>query len=431
MPVRWSAVRVTLLVAVVAAPALPVHADAVQSPYALGDWGGSRARLADEGVTFNVNYVSELAHNQTGGTKELTRHTGQLTLDSILDMGKLVGWDGATVRMTVTERDGNSLNDDAGINALMPIQEVYGRNQTWRLTQLWLQQDFLDGKLQLKLGRLGPGSDFSLWDCSFMNITFCGGQNGNIVSDYWMNWPISQWGALGTWHISGTQYLRGGVYQVNPSYLETRHSLDLYHGGSQGNLFPLEYGWNPRTPDGLQGSYSLGGWYTNYRQPDVYTDIDGSAAALTGLEFATRTGAYGAYITAHQQLTHGSGVRSDSGLTVFFEATQADRQTSTVDRSIAAGFTYTGIGHRTDDQVGVGLGTTHINSRLGAYQRDIKASATCSLVQGSEFTAEVFYGAQLKRWLVIRPDLQWIQHPGGVASRSDVYVIGAKSVITF
>jgi porin len=429
MPVDVSVRRFAAVFALASLPSPALLAN--DSPYALGDWGGSRQKLAAEGVTFNLNYVSELARNQTGGDKRLTRHTGQLTLDGLLDLDKLAGWEGASLRLTITERDGNSLNNDAGINALMPIQEVYGRNQTWRLTQFWFEQDFLDKKLQLKLGRLGPGGDFSLWDCTFMNITFCGGQNGNIVSDYWTNWPISQWGAIGTWNIDDTHYLRTGVYQVNPTYLETRHSLDLYDGGSKGNLFPLEFGWNPLSTSGLHGMYSVGGWYTTYRQPDVYTDIHGEPAALTGSALTERSGAYGAYLTAHQQLTTGDGSAADSGLTVFFEATQADRNTATVDRTVALGFTYKGVGPRSNDQFGVALGTTHINSRLGAWQRQRKLTGNDIAAQGSEFAVEAFYGFQLKRWLVIRPDLQWIQHPGGIAARHDVYVIGAKSVITF
>lgn len=431
MPVRSCLFRATAAIAVLAPPCFSVHATDSGSAYALGDWGGQRQALEDEGVKFNVNYVSELARNQTGGTKQLTRHTGQLTLDSAFDLNRLLGWNGSSFRFTVTERDGNSLNNDANINALMPIQEVYGRNQTWRLTQLWFQQDMLDGHLQLKIGRMGPGGDFSLWDCTFMNITFCGGQNGNIVSNYWMNWPISQWGAIGTWHIDDSHYLRTGMYQVNPWYLETRHSLDLYHGGSKGNLFPIEYGWNTHGTDGRLGSYSLGGWYTTYRQPDVYTDSHGDAEGLTGDAFRQRSGAYGAYFTAHQQLTRGDGARADSGLTVFFEATQADRDTATVDRTMALGFTYQGIGRRVDDQVGVGLGTTHVNSRLGAWQRQRRAGGATVVPQGSEFAVEAFYGYQFRRWLVIRPDVQWIQHPGGIASHSDAYVVGAKSVITF
>ena len=34
---------------------------ATESPYLLGDWSGSRSRLADEGVTFDAGYVNEVA----------------------------------------------------------------------------------------------------------------------------------------------------------------------------------------------------------------------------------------------------------------------------------------------------------------------------------------------------------------------------------
>ena len=59
--------------AVLALGAASAHAyDITTSPYLLGDWGGLRTRLADQGVTFNLGYGSELAHNFSGGTEHLT-----------------------------------------------------------------------------------------------------------------------------------------------------------------------------------------------------------------------------------------------------------------------------------------------------------------------------------------------------------------------
>src|SRR5699024_10039738 len=56
--------------------ALP-QARAAESPYLLGDWNGSRSRLADQGITFDFGYTSEVAHIATGGTRQLTRHADQ------------------------------------------------------------------------------------------------------------------------------------------------------------------------------------------------------------------------------------------------------------------------------------------------------------------------------------------------------------------
>src|SRR5882762_4968741 len=53
--------------AVLALGAASAHAyDITTSPYLLGDWGGLRTRLSDEGVAFNFGYGSELAHNTSG-----------------------------------------------------------------------------------------------------------------------------------------------------------------------------------------------------------------------------------------------------------------------------------------------------------------------------------------------------------------------------
>lgn len=429
---RWFERRTThaLMAACSLGAAGVAHAD--DTPYAFGDWNGERQRLAEQGVTLNFAYGSELAHNFSGGDRQLTRHAGQLTLDATFDLDKLWGWRGATFRTTVTERDGNNLNNDAGIDALMQPQEVYGRNQTWRLTQFWYGQDLLDGHVQLKLGRLAVGEDFSTFECSFMSLAFCGDQSGNLVGYYWFNFPVSQWGGLAKINFDAHHYLKFGAYQVNPSYLETRNALSINPHGTTGALFPVEFGWTPSMAGDLAGSYVVGGWYTSANQNDIYTDVNGDAAALTGQGFMSRTGAYGGYLTFAQQLTHGDGSDTQSGLRAFFNATQADRSTSRVDREVALGVIQHGLGSRHADEVGVAFGVTHVNGRVARYTRELRDSGEAGLaVPGNEMTTEVFYGWQAAPWLVVRPNLQWIHQPGGYGQRDDAWVAGLKSAITF
>lgn len=408
-------------------------AQAADSDYFFGDWGGERTHLADEGIVFDFAYGSEIAHNAAGGDRRLTRNAGQLQLDSATDLDKLWGWQGAGFRFTITERDGKNLNTDANLHELMQSQEVYGRGQTWRLTQLWYSQDLFDQRLQLKLGRLAVGEDFSQFECSFMSLAFCGDQSGNLVGFYWFNYPVSQWGAVAKFNFGPDYYLRAGIYQVNPSYELRRYSMSLDPPGTTGALFPVELGWTPSFGDHLAGSYVIGGWYTNARQKDVYTDINGGSAALTGLGYYNRTGAYGAYLTFSQQLTHGSGANAKSGWRAFFNATQADRNTATVDRTIAVGAIDRGMADsRPDDEFGIALAANHNNGRVASYTRQLNERlGEATPIQGSEYVTELYYGWQASRWLVIRPDLQWVHHPGGSTDYSDVYVVGFKSAINF
>ena len=91
------------------------------SAYLLGDWNGQRTRLANEGITFNLSYGSEMAHNFSGGTDHLTRYADQWVFGARLDLDKLWRWKGGTFQVTYTERNGRTLGENANIGSNMLI----------------------------------------------------------------------------------------------------------------------------------------------------------------------------------------------------------------------------------------------------------------------------------------------------------------------
>ena len=52
-------------------------------------------------------------------------------------------------------------------------------------------------------------------------------------------------------------------------------------------------------------------------------------------------------------------------------------------------------------------------------------------VQDSEYAVELYYGLQATDWLMARPNLQYVSHPGGTSHNKDVLVIGLKTSIDF
>ena len=187
------------------------------SPYLFGDWNGERTRLADAGIVFDLGYSSEAAHNFSGGTSHLTRYTDQWKLGAKFDLDKLWGWKGGTFLFTVTDRNGRNLGADANIGNYQLIQEVYGRGQTWWLTFFALDQTFLDGKIDIRVGRMPAGEDFGSFTCDFENLTFCGAPAGNLAGDYWLNWPIGVWAARVKVRTTDETYVQLGAYQINPN----------------------------------------------------------------------------------------------------------------------------------------------------------------------------------------------------------------------
>ena len=404
-----------------------------KSPSTLtGEWGGLRTELRDEGIDLTAGYTSEFATNISGGTRKDATETGQFSFGATVDTDKLLGLKGGTLQTTITFRRGHDLDLRAGLGTLQQVQEVYGRGQTWRLTEFWYQQQFAGG-VDLKLGRLVQGGDFNSFSCNFENLSFCGAQAGNLFGDYWYNYPVAQWGARlrlkrRDW------YVMAGAYENNPNNL--LNNFTLSHRGATGVLVPVEAGWTPHLgPHHLPGSYRIGGWYNSSNGDDVLLDVNHRPIAITGAEPLVHSGRYGGYILLQQQLTGTyvddpkTGPKTTHGLSVFLNFTQGDRATSTTDNQLAAGLFFTGpIPGRKDDDLGFAVARTDLNSRVA--EADLLA-APGSARPRAEYESELYYSVHLRPWLIVRPNVQYVIDPGGYANVTDVVVFGIKSAVTF
>lgn len=392
-----------------------------------GDWGGARSWLFSHGVELNLGYVAEGAYNAAGGRGHALRQAGQLAVDAGFDLGKLFGLEGGTFKAIVTWRNGRNLGADMDLGTLQLVQEVYGRGHVVRLTDLWYAQKFSGGLLELKLGRLTVGEDFASFACEFQNLTFCGSQPGNIVGNYWFNWPVSQWGARFKLDWHHTFYAEVAAYEVNPRNLEEAFYFSRLPGAT-GALIPLEAGWLPKLgAKELPGSYKIGVWYDTSHADDVLLDQELQPQVLTGGPPLRRQGRYGIYVNLQQQLT-GARDGSEPALSLFLNASQADTRTATTDNQVSIGLIFAGfLESRHGDQVALAFGRTHVNSRVAEGQRLQNSAAPGSVpVQEAEYAAELDYNLQATKWLVVRPNLQYIHLPGGTSDNPEAVVIGLK-----
>jgi porin len=341
------------------------------SSWMLGDWGGVRSELLEKGYSFTLGYVGEGAANIGGGysSHKTGRYTDQLLLGTTLDLQKILGWNNAEFQLSITERNGHDLSQenigDPRSGMLSSAQEVWGRGQTWRLTQAWYRQSFFDNVLDLKLGRVTVGEDFGTFSCKFQNLTFCGSQVGDWAGDIIYNWPVSQWGGRAKLHLSPDTYFQVGVYEQNPSYLETGNGFKLSGSGGEGLLIPIEAVHQIHLgSNDLLGVYRVGAYTSSRTGNDVYRAADGNPLPLSNASPKEHDGKYGGWIVAQQQV-YRDPQNAARALTFFANFTMHDQATSFIDRYASVGAFYTApFDSRPDDEIGVGISTLHVNSRV-------------------------------------------------------------------
>ncbi|WP_321374882.1 carbohydrate porin [Pseudomonas extremaustralis] len=426
--------------------AVPASAADPSSQWGTGDWGGLRSELLEQGVDVIVGYVGEGATNVHGGYNHdrTARYTAQWALGTHLDLQKLLGWNDAEFQLLVTERNGNNLSNervsDPRAPQLSSVQEVWGRGQTWRLTQMWYRQKFFDSALDLKLGRLGVNEDFASFPCDFQSLSFCSAPIGNVAGDVWYSGPVSQWGARVRYNLNEQWAVQVGAYEQNPSYLSTGNGFKLSGSGTKGALVPVEVIWKPTVgQQALPGEYRLGYYHSSAAANDVYEDINGAPQALTGQAPKSRSSKHGAWIMGQQQLTahHGDASR---GLSVFASLTVHDKATSSIESFQNIGAVYKGpFDARPKDDIGLGVARLKVNDDVTKRQRLINDSTGITdydnplyvPVQHSEYNIELNYGVHVTDWLTVRPNVQYVRNPGGVYEVDNAWIAGLKLQASF
>ena len=190
-----------------------------EQPTMIGDLGGVRPTLADAGVTFALAFTGEVISNVDGGLEQDTTYVDDQSWGADFDLGKLFCLEGSAVRLSFNNRDGVSLSSDIG--ALFAVQQLFGGGERPRLMELAITQSFLDGKLNVRAGRVLGGSDFATSPlyCEYMNQAICGNL-GNLGKNITFSfYPVASWGGRVQWKPDDSNrfLVQAGVFEANPT----------------------------------------------------------------------------------------------------------------------------------------------------------------------------------------------------------------------
>jgi porin len=273
-------------------------------------WAVARDDMQLAGVTPRASLYGNFFAN-AGGPDVRPIWGGTLSLSLSLDMERLLGGPSGTSFYVA------GLGGWSRQGWPYPVSVNYVKTGAW-LTELYVQQKLVDGRLTLALGRLQPAMTFAFLPVmlSFLSpVVFAG----------WLSFDeppyppamASQWGAQGVFSLAPDWQVALGVYGNNPySAKGASHGFDWQLWQGNMGLFTMAQAtWLPGARPGrdeLPGMYALGGWYDG----DEFVDLG------TG---APSRGNYGLYLMGQQMVLRHGEPGSPRGLTAFAMLTWAPR----------------------------------------------------------------------------------------------------------
>ena len=366
------------------------------------------------GVTFTLDTSIEIFGNLSGGTTRTAVCESLFVAGIEADLQKAIGVPGLSLVVNGLYAAGPSLTNKSTheFNRLSNI-DAY---DSIRLYEAWLEQAFWDGRLSIRLGQILADAEFFVSDYGdlFINSSF-----GAIplVSEN-LDAPVFPVAAPG-FRVRATPsdsfYAQAAVFSGDVGDPSTNNKHGTRFSFRDGALcfFELGYHVNPTVSvershpvsATLAGTYKLGGFYDS-----------GEFEANT--ERKAKQGDYGIYLLAQQEVWHPDN-NPTRALAVFgrMGATPDDR--NSVPFYCDAGFNFRGIlPTRTDDIVGLGFSYTQVSSGPVANG-------------GHEKVVELTYRAALHEHIFLQPDLQFIIHPGALASAETVVAAGLRLQISY
>jgi porin len=331
---------------------------------------------------------------------------------------------------------GRSLTAD-NLHTVQPLTGIEAIPST-RLWELWYQQSFLDGRLDVKLGQQSIDTEFMTTQYGGLLLNSAMGWPALPANDLYAGgptFPLSSLGVRVRAHLTGDLTFLAGVFDDNPpggpfdddSQVRGAEQSGTKFNLNTGALFiaELQYAINPpasgdtdrgNTTPSLPGLYKFGGWFDSGSFPDQRYDNTGiplASPASTGIPQMRRHN-FSLYAVMDQMVWR-PAPDSPKSVGVFARVMGSPGDRNLIDFSVNAGVTLKApLPGRDDDSVGIGFGIAKIGGNAVEFDQDtVFYSGSPYPVRSSESFIEVTYQYVVAPWMQIQPDFQYFFLPSG------------------
>jgi porin len=376
-----------------------------------GDWNGERSKLAEAGLTFDVQWTQSAQGVVSGGRDTGWEYGGSVDFLTVLDLGRMDLLPGGYVRLLVEGRYGQSVNGDAGTvlpvntDLLFPLTSELDED-VLAITELSYTQ-FFSPQFAVALGKLqtldGDPNEFASGRgrSQFMNF--------NLVSPSLVGLAIP-YSTLG----AGVVFMPNERITISSTLMNTTDSSTTtgFSDIGDGTTWVTEARIQYRLGE-LPGGQNVG---FAYAFDNDFASLGRSGLIGEDFTIATEDDTWTLYWSLWQYLLMlddppevidpGSGRPDVRGFGLFARASVVDEDTNIVEWAGSIGFGGRGlIPGRDEDVFGIGFG-------YGQFNDDTPLSRL--LIENDGYGLEVFYNAMLAPGVALTGDIQWIE----TASRS-------------
>ncbi|RLA48418.1 MAG: hypothetical protein DRR42_16780 [Gammaproteobacteria bacterium] len=413
--VAFIMVTATLLAPCVFAAESPLEDAFLTQQYLTGDWRGSRSRLTEQGITFNLEYTSTYQGPVQGVENKDFDYGGQFDGFINFDSRKLGLWDGGGFHMHAEYNHGKpvvGLGDSRLNGVFFPVNTAQvlplGRSEELEFTSLYFSQQIgeqgkvLFGKINV-IDLLASDLFFGGWGIRrFMNVAFVAPPSGVL--------PPTIFGAIANFETDSVNWTFK-VYDPNDrtsDYFPDALFSDGVNIAISGAL-----------PGKLMGRKTRASVDATYSTKEG-TDL--SDVLLPELEPGTKKGSYSVSFQFSHHLQE-SRYNPDDAWGVFLKLSVADGNPNPIDASVVGG-----IGGKAlfvgRPQDSFGLGYFYY-----AFSNELRNALEPTTDLDDEQGVEMFYSYEVTPWFHITADIQYID-PASV-SDDNVLIAGLRTNIRF
>lgn len=405
-----------------------------------GDPSGVRKELTEYGITAVFNYTNDVLANVDGGLKRGVIDQGLLEARLTVDLDKAIGWNGLSLFANAFQihNTGRMLRDYVGgINTIAAIEAV----PTTRLSELWLEQSFDNGKGSLRVGQLAADTEFFFSDLSVM---FLQSDWATIVAKDLPSggaaYPLSTPGVRLKYAPDAETSFFFAVLNGDPAgpgpgnpELRDRYGLNFRVTDPPFVIGEVQLRNDPSTAT-LNHTYKFGAWGHFGSFADRRFASDGTLLANpdgSGNPEGHR-GNGGVYAVIDQQIYRSIGGAKDSGVAVYSRISASPSDRNPIDFYVDGGLVVSGmVPQHPDDKFGVGFIYSKYSDQVSDFDQDRAAlTNTPFAVQDFEANIEFDYLHQIIDGWTVQPDLQYVWHPSGNPDRHAV-VVGMRTALSY